>query len=104
MAPRILSIWLAVLLLAAAGCRSAPPPVLKEYPMRGVVVKLDDKNKTAVIKHERIEGFMEAMSMEFAVKDPAQFAKLKPDAEITAKIIEQDKPYDFWISEVLTVR
>ena len=52
----------------------------------------------AVIQHERIEGWMEAMTMEFPVADPAEYAKLKEGATIRARVNVNDA--FFWLSEI----
>ncbi|MFB3829116.1 MAG: copper-binding protein [Bryobacteraceae bacterium] len=66
--------------LVLAGCAKRETP--KEYPLKGVVVRVDEKAKTATIKHERIEGWMEAMTMEFPVHDEAELRKLTPGAKV----------------------
>lgn len=86
---------LATLLLAAVGCRSAvpAPATTKTYSVRGEVLRLDPVNHTAVLKHDKIEGWMEAMTMEFPVKDPAEFAKLSVGDQMQAKLQVNDIEY-----------
>jgi protein SCO1/2 len=61
----------ALLLAACDGRRSAeagsPPPVT--YQGRGVLQELKSDGHKAVIAHETIPGFMDAMTMEFKVED-----------------------------------
>jgi len=52
----------------------------------------------AMVKGGKIEGWMEAMTMEYPVKDPQEFSKLKVGANIQAKITVQGT--DYWISSV----
>jgi len=86
---------LATLLLAVMGCRNAAPKPAetKTYSVRGEVLRLDTVNHTAVLKHDKIEGWMEAMTMEFPVKDPAEFAKLSVGDQILAKLQVNDIEY-----------
>ena len=53
---------------------------------------------TAVIKHDTIEGWMEAMTMEFPVRDKAEFAKLGEGKRIRATVHVQD--LDYWLSDI----
>ena len=90
------------LALVVAGCGTKPeasgPP--KEYALRGEIVRLDADHKIATIKHEKIEGWMEAMTMEFPVKDAGEFAKLKPGQKMTAKVYVKPDGMEYWIGEV----
>lgn len=74
------------------GCRSAPPPKAetKTYTVKGEVLRLDPSTHSAVLKHEKIEGWMEAMTMEFVVKDPAEFGKLAVGDRIQATLYVND--------------
>jgi protein SCO1/2 len=101
---RIVSGLAALALAAAAGCsgdhkshsKSSAPE--KTYPMTGEVIRLEPKGQIAVIKHENIDGWMEAMTMEFPVRDQAEFAKLAPGKRIRATVHVQE--LDYWISEI----
>lgn len=66
--------------------------------MRGEVKALDPKEKLATVAHEKIEGWMEAMTMEYPIKDQNEFAKLRVGEKIEAKIVVSD--LDYWIAEV----
>ena len=94
---RLLSIALVLALLA--GCQRMPAPKpIAEYQMRGEVLSLDPAAQLATIKHEKIEGWMEAMTMEYPVKDKQEFAKLKVGEKLQAKILVQGT--DYWIATV----
>jgi protein SCO1/2 len=93
------------LLIAAAllaGCSrptseaSKEPP--KRYQLHGEVVRLDPQGKTATINAQRIDGWMEAMSMEYPVKDAQDFATLHPKDCIDATVLVQGT--DFWVADV----
>jgi protein SCO1/2 len=82
-----------------AGCqRTAVLKPAQEFQMRGEVVTTDPAGQTATVKHDKIEGWMEAMTMEYPVKDKQQFAKLKAGDKIQAKIMVQGT--DYWIATV----
>jgi Cu/Ag efflux protein CusF len=100
--------WLVVsFCLLTVGC-SQPAPELKtevksaaevkRYELQGEIKELDTENKIAKIQHEKIGDWMEAMTMEFPVKDPADFAKLRTGQKIKATVFVQD--LHFWVGEV----
>jgi Cu/Ag efflux protein CusF len=85
--------------LMLAGCQRNPAPQpTKEYQMQGEVVSVDPAAQTATVKSGKIEGWMEAMTMEYPVKDKAEFSKLKAGEKIKAKILVQGT--DYWISSI----
>jgi len=53
-----------VLLSALAGCNRGPAPLkesnepLRQYALRGAVLRLDPQGHIATIKNEKIEGWM----------------------------------------------
>lgn len=82
----------------AAGTAEASGAPIKRYTLRGVIIQLNPKIPSAVIKHSAIEGWMEAMTMEFPVKDRQEYAKLHEGDKITATVFVQD--LDYWIGEI----
>ena len=100
---------LAVAVFHATACMRTPEPPPKaqdnqpttEYKMRGEIMGLDAKSQVAVVKHENIEGFMPAMTMEYPVKDKQEFDKLKVGDRIDSKLMVQGT--DYWISKVQEV-
>ena len=87
-----------VLFLSA--CANKPEGSLKRFALRGEVVHLDPKVRAATLKHEKIEGFMEAMTMDFPVKDPTEFAKLAVGQRITATVVQRPSDYEYWIEDI----
>lgn len=81
-----------------AGCSQAPKPALAEYQVTGEVLKLDPAAQTASLKAGKIEGWMEAMTMDFPVKDKQEFEKLKVGETIHAKVLVQGT--DYWLSGI----
>lgn len=106
----LLLIVTAVLMAALAGCSqpaaapsssSSPPPsgaAPKEYQVTGEVLKLDPAAQTANLKAGKIEGWMDAMTMDFPIKDKQEFAKLKVGEKIQAKVLVQGT--DFWLAGI----
>jgi len=91
---------LAILQGCGAKQEGASSP-LQRHQMRGEVIRLDANLKVALIKHEDIAGWMKAMTMEFPVKDQAEFNKLKIGDRITATVFVRD--LDYWIGEIQPV-
>jgi len=66
--------------------------------MHGEVVRVDPQAKTATINATKIEGWMEAMSMEYPVKDAQDLSKLHPNNCIDATVVVDGA--NFWVSDV----
>ncbi len=66
--------------------------------MSGEIVSMDAKSQTATVKHGKIDGWMEAMTMEYPVKDKQAFTGLKAGEKIQAKVLVQGMNY--WIETV----
>ena len=99
--------WLAGVLLFAAACSNT---VRREssfdfgqpknrYKIHGQILRLRAENRIAVIKHEKIEGWMEAMTMELPVPDAKAFAILKEGNWIRATVNVNDEY--FWLTDVV---
>ena len=88
-----------VLLIAfLGGCSQAPKPAPKEYQVTGEILKLDPAAQTASLKAGKIEGWMEAMTMDFPIKDKQEFETLKVGEKIHAKVSVQGT--DYWLSGI----
>ena len=75
----------------------------RRFALRGQVVRLEDGGKIAVIRHQKIEGWMEAMTMEFPVRDPRDAQSLHAGDQVTATVFVREKDHvtgDYWIGEV----
>jgi Cu/Ag efflux protein CusF len=73
-----LSLGLLTLTLSAAGCKKAEAPVVptpvsapKVYQGHGKIMDFQEYGQVIVLKHDKIEGLMEGMTMGFELKDPA---------------------------------
>jgi len=62
-------------------------PDAKIFTLRGKVVAVDKAKKKATIAHEKISGYMDAMTMDFPVKDDFVLNDLTKDADIRADLV-----------------
>jgi protein SCO1 len=92
--------FFSILLLAVALCacknkQAAPDSSapIEKYKLDGIVVALDPQAHIAKINGQKIEGWMEAMTMEYPVKDPAELAALHVGDHITATVYVQGLNY-----------
>jgi Cu/Ag efflux protein CusF len=98
-----------IFLLAFALCackdkqaRPASNAPIEKYKLDGVIVSLDPQAHIAKIKGEEIVGWMEAMTMEYPVKDHQEFDTLHIGDHITAIVFVQG--LDYSIGEIHHVR
>lgn len=70
----------------------------QRYVLQGVVLRLRPADRIAVVEHRKIEGWMEAMTMEFPVPDAAEYAKLKEGAKIRSTVCVNDMYY--WLTSI----
>jgi Cu/Ag efflux protein CusF len=79
---------------AAETTKEAP----KQYQLHGEVVRVDPRAKTATINAQKIDGWMEAMSMEYLVKDTQGLSTLHPNDCVDATVFVQGT--DFWVGDL----
>jgi len=96
--------WLLAAAALAAACAKKKADAFdygkaqKTYTLRGKVLRLRPENRVAVIEHEKIGDWMEAMTMEFPVPSPEEFGKLKERSTIRATVNVNDMYY--WLTAV----
>jgi len=73
--------------LLLAGCRSAPE---RRFDLKGKVVAVDQGEKQVTLAHEKIPGFMDAMTMPFNVGDDWAMSVLAPGQEVEATLVVQE--------------
>jgi protein SCO1/2 len=66
----------------------------KRYTLKGKVVSVDRDKKRAKIDHEAIEGYMDAMTMEFPIHEDWVWDDLVPGAEIRAELVVDNSAQD----------
>jgi len=74
--------------LALAACVSTAHE--RRFPMEGDIKGLDAASKIAIIDAGKIGDWMEAMTMEYAVKPDSEFAKLKVGDHIKGTVVVLD--------------
>jgi Cu/Ag efflux protein CusF len=100
---RLRPLILALFLLLAA-CSQTPREAaqskqpLQTYSLTGEVVRLDPSTQVAILKHDEIKDWMEAMTMGFPIKDKSEFEKLKPGQKLKAEVKVQGD--DFWLEKI----
>ena len=92
MTRRISALLISLLLTMLAACAQKEAPV-KRFPMQGEVKALDSSAHTATIAAGKIDGWMEAMTMEYPVKPDAEFQKLHVGDKIEATVMVSDPGY-----------
>jgi Cu/Ag efflux protein CusF len=83
---------LTVLLLAV--CLVAPVAQAqqgkKAYTLKGKVEAINASTKSLTVNHEKVEGWMEAMTMAYAVDKDEVLKQVKVGDHITAKVYDGD--------------
>ncbi len=70
----------------------------KTYDVTGIVKKLKPEIRTAVIDHEEIPGYMDAMVMSLEVRDPSELKGINPGDKIRFRMnVTED---DGWIDRL----
>jgi protein SCO1/2 len=100
-------------ILGGAGCDkpSAPLPTAtgatdsqsrtQVFAVQGVVKELHSEKKSVVIAHEKIPGYMEAMTMPFDVRDTNELARIKPGDKVSFRmLVTRDEG---WIDQINVV-
>jgi len=67
-----------------------PPAGKKEHVFKGKVEKIDLANKTFTVNGQKVEGWMDSMTMNYAPDKEDVLKKVKVGDEITAKVYEGD--------------
>src|SRR5580700_10833996 len=79
---------LGLALLLAAACLAQNAPAKKSFTFHGKVEAVNADSLT--VNGEKVEGWMDAMTMKYKVDDPKILKKLKAGDEITATVYEGD--------------
>jgi Cu/Ag efflux protein CusF len=102
MTHKFISIILLAIALCACKDKSASNSPIKQYKLDGVIVSLNPQGHIANIDARKVEGWMDAMTMDYPVKDAAGFDTLHVGDHITATLYAQDLNY--WLGEIHHVR
>ena len=86
---RSISVLAAVLLMAAV-CLGQAGSGKKEFTFHGKVEAVNKSAKSLTVNGEKVEGWMDAMTMNYKVDDPSILDKLKPGDQIMATVYDGD--------------
>ncbi|MEP6850185.1 MAG: SCO family protein [Acidobacteriota bacterium] len=96
--------WIFFLALSFPSCqRSADlnvSPDAKRFPFKGKVISVNKEAKKAKIEHGDIPGYMEAMTMEFPIREDWVWDELKPGADIEADLVVDDPNAQYWLEKI----
>jgi protein SCO1/2 len=70
----------------------------KRYALKGKVVAVDKAKKKATIAHDEIPGYMEAMTMDFPIREDWVWEDLTKDARISAELVVDKDGY--WLEKI----
>ena len=70
--------------------KNAPPAGKKEHIFKGKVEKIDLANKTFTVNGQKVEGWMDAMTMTYPVDKPDVLKTVKVGDQIMATVYEGD--------------
>jgi Cu/Ag efflux protein CusF len=80
--------WALLLIAPLAGRGRAETPTRIVYSdIRGIVQSVDTGRQEVTIRHDKIPGYMDSMTMPFVVKDPQIIQKLKPQEAVIFELI-----------------
>lgn len=65
----------------------------KRFPFKGKVISVDKAKKKATIAHEEIPGYMDAMTMEFPIREEWVMDELAPGSEVRAELVVDKGDY-----------
>jgi protein SCO1 len=95
-----------ILVLTLAACHRSKAAA-KRYPFTGRIVSITPQSQSAIIDGDNIQGFMEAMTMDYKIKPPSVLAQLSAGDSITAEVVvldpdpkSTDAVPDYWLENV----
>ncbi len=100
---KLLSFFILLPCVMLLACQSKPPvPQGKRYDLKGTIVSIDKANQSAIISHEEVKDFMDAMTMPFKLKDAWPLDVMKPGDEVQAALVVTDD--SAWLEDVVVVQ
>jgi Cu/Ag efflux protein CusF len=93
--------------IGLAGCSSPKPAEQpaqgpQKYALTGRVVSVDKDKKQVTVDADDIPGFMMAMTMGYAVKNPSMLDPLSPEDKIKADVMVNGD--DVWLENIAVVK
>jgi len=86
---RLITVMAAVLLVSAV-CLGQAAPGKKALRFHGTVEAVNKGAKSLKVNGEKVEGWMDAMTMEYKVENAAILSKVKPGDQIMATVYPGD--------------
>ena len=65
-------------------------PQRKSFVLKGKVEEMNESGKVMTVNHQKVEGFMDAMTMPYKVDKPEVFKQVKVGDQIQATVYEGD--------------
>jgi len=90
MNPQRVRLVITVLLILGVSAAFAQQSGKKEHTFRGKVEQVDAKSKMLTVNGEKVDGWMGAMTMSYAVDKEEVLGKVKAGDQITAKVYDGD--------------
>ena len=79
-----------IICLFLSAAVAQPQTAKKEFTFNGKIERVDANAKRVVVNGEKVDGWMNAMSMAYRVDKEEILKTLKPGDQITAKVYEGD--------------
>lgn len=86
----VAAMLLLILSFGYAAQNKTAPTGKKQFAFKGKVEKIDLANKTFAVKNERVQGWMEPMTMNYVPDREDVLKRVKVGDEITAKVYDGD--------------
>ena len=80
----------AALCVAMAGLSAQPVQRKGGHTLRGKIEQVNESTKSLTVAHEKVEGWMDAMTMTYAVDKEEVLKTVKAGDEITATVYDGD--------------
>jgi protein SCO1 len=83
--------WILIgITFVSAGCSPKPSEPARRFRLHGKIVSIDVSTGSADVDHDAIPGFMDAMTMPYAIPDKKVLSALNRGDEITADVVVVD--------------
>jgi len=82
-----------LLVFSGASCKNE-----RAFQVKGVVREVQTEHKQVKIEHEKIPGYMDAMTMMFDVKEPSELRGIQPGDIVSFRMVVTEK--DGWIEQI----
>lgn len=95
----LLVLLLPLVCLVFSACHKPVAEKPKVFSVRGVVTEVEPSKKSVTVQHEKIPGYMEAMTMPFDVKNTNELRGLQPGDRIAFQMVVTTN--EGWIEHIV---